>query len=262
MAREVIDDRFIGALHLRAVTHEGLMHQAVKTHSAIQAGTLNELMSGDYEGDTTIGDLLRLGTDGIGTIQNLDGELIITEGQAFTARADGSIVALSHDQKTPFAVVTLFEVDIEANVEECTYDQLLSQINALSPEGASIMAVRIHGRFRDLHLRSVHKQTPPFKPLREVVEDQTEWFMEEDEGTIVGFRFPDPLAGIEVPGWHLHFLSKDRKHGGHVMSLGVISARVELDQCDELHVELPNGQVLGEIGKADRQSIRNIEGGS
>jgi acetolactate decarboxylase len=260
MPREVIDDRFIGALHLRAVTHEGLMHESAETHRAIQTGTLNELMSGDYEGNTTIGDLLRLGADGIGTIQYLDGELIITEGKAFSARADGSILALTPDQKTPFAVVTLFEVDTEATIGECDYEQLLTQIDTLSPDCASIMAVRIHGLFRDLHLRSVHKQERPFKPLHEVVEDQTEWFIAEGEGTVVGFRFPDPIAGIEVPGWHLHFLSKDRKHGGHIMSLAVTSARVELDRCEDLHVELPSGHVLGQIGKADREMIRNIEG--
>ncbi len=122
------------------------------------------------------------------------------------------------------------------------------------------MAVRIHGNFRDLRLRSVHKQERPFKPLNEVVEDQTEWFMSEQEGTVVGFRFPDLIAGIEVPGWHLHFLSKDRTHGGHIMSLAVTNAHIELDRCEDLHVELPRGQVLGQIGKADREMIHNIEG--
>jgi len=84
--------------------------------------------------------------------------------------------------------------------------------------------------------------------------------MSEQEGTVVGFRFPDLIAGIEVPGWHLHFLSKDRTHGGHIMSLAVTNAHIELDRCEDLHVELPRGQVLGQIGKADREMIHNIEG--
>ena len=34
--------------------------------------------------------------------------------------------------------------------------------------------------------------------------------------SLVGVYFPDYMDGINMPGWHLHFLSEDRAKGGHV----------------------------------------------
>ena len=96
MARDVVDDRFIGALHVLALTRKGLAHDAHTEHAAIQAGTINALLKGCYEGDVTMAELLRLGTDGIGTVQNLDGELIVLHGVAYSARADGSVVVVEN----------------------------------------------------------------------------------------------------------------------------------------------------------------------
>ena len=48
MAREVIDDRLIGAIHVRSLTLAGLDHDAVEEHRAVQAGTIDALMAGRY----------------------------------------------------------------------------------------------------------------------------------------------------------------------------------------------------------------------
>ena len=44
------------------------------------------------------------------------------------------------------------------------------------------------------------------------------------EGTMVGFRFPDYSEGIEVSGYHLHFITADRTRGGHVLACHPTSA--------------------------------------
>jgi acetolactate decarboxylase len=77
---------------------------------------------------------------------------------------------------------------------------------------------------------------------------------------MVGFRFPDASAGIEVPGYHLHFLSDDRTCGGHVSSATLLSGTLAIDHCDDLHVELPPGIELGVPGASDRQEIARLEG--
>ncbi|MDA9020118.1 acetolactate decarboxylase [Flavimaricola sp.] len=258
MAREVIDDRFIGSLHLLALTRKGLSHDPVTERTAIQAGTINALLDGCYEGDTTIGELLRLGSDGIGTVQNLDGELIILSGIAYSARADGSVVVVPPDTKTPFAVVTSFDDPICINANDFAYAGFLDYLNNIL-SSAPVMAIRASGKFKNLHLRSVAKQYPPYRPLGEVVADQTEWHFDKSDGDIIGFKFPDTIAGVEVPGWHLHFLSKDRMHGGHVISLDIEAAQVEITSCEQLHVELPSDIKLGVIGKADRDAINAVE---
>ena len=263
MARDIIDDRFIGALHLRALTHAGLEHDPAAEHTAVQAGTLDALMNGGYEGDTTLVELLRLGDLGLGTVQQLDGELIVFDGRAWSAGADGSVRELPLDTLTPFAVVTHFEATVTAALDgPLTLAALHERIDELAPTGSPVVAVRIDGEFSALSLRSVEKQTPPYKPLRDVVAHQTEWSVPSASGTLLGFRFPDATAGVEVPGYHLHFLSADRRVGGHVMNITVESGTLGIDPCDELHVELPDGVGLGVPGAADRAEIASLEGGT
>jgi acetolactate decarboxylase len=61
------------------------------------------------------------------------------------------------------------------------------------------------------------------------------------DGTMLGFRFPDYAEGIEVSGWHVHFISTERSRGGHVLASRSSALHVQLDPSGELHVELPPG---------------------
>lgn len=261
MARDIIDDRLLGALHLRTLTHAGLDHDPVAEHVALQAGTLEALMAGGYEGDATLADLLRIGTQGIGTVQSLDGELIVVDGHAFAIRHDGRVEELAPSTRTPFAVVTRFAPTIDFEITtELSLGGLRDAIDARTSD-TPIVAIRIDGSMRDLRLRSVARQDPPYRPLSEVVTDQSVWSVSSASGTLVGFRFPDSTAGVEVPGHHLHFLSDDHTIGGHVIDVTVVAGSVHLDPERDLHVELPRGMSLGTPGAADRAAIERIEGG-
>ena len=262
MARDIVDDRLIGALHLRALTRAGLVHDPAVEHTAFQAGTLAALMAGGYDGDATLDDLLRHGDLGIGTVQHLGGELIVLDGEIWVVAGDGQVRSVARDTCTPFAVVVRFAPTVTAELPgPLDLAALHDALEAIAPEVAPVVAVRVDGRFADLRLRSVHPQTPPYPPLRDVVEHQTEWTMAEATGTVVGFRFPDATAGVEVPGYHLHFLSADRRAGGHVRDLTLVDGTAALDPCEELHVELPAHVNLGVPGGADRAEIRRLEGG-
>ena len=261
MARDIIDDRLIGALHLRSLTRQGLDHDPVHEHLAVQAGTLQALMDGEYRGDTTLAEVLRMGDLGIGTVQQLGGELVVVDGEPWLAEADGTVHRVDPATKTPFAVVTHFRAEQTAvAAERLTLEALKTALDEMAPPDAPVVAVRVDGTFADLTLRSVERQSPPYRPLREVVAHQTEWHVPGAVGTLVGFRFPDATAGVEVPGYHLHFLADDRSVAGHVMDCSVVAAALAVDRCDELHVELPAGAGLGVPGAADREEIARIEG--
>ena len=55
-----------------------------------QTSTLHALMDGVYDGQTTIGQLKNQGDLGIGTVNALDGELVILDGQAWQVRSNGT----------------------------------------------------------------------------------------------------------------------------------------------------------------------------
>ena len=261
MTRDIVDDVLIGALHLRALTRAGLRHDPAAEHVAFQAGTLDALMAGRYDGDATIGDLLAHGDLGIGTTQGLGGELVVVDGEPFVIDGDGSVSRVPPDMRTPFAVVCRFAPSATTAASGLDAEALRRRIDQLAPAHAEVLAVRVDGRFAHLQLRSVHAPSRPYPPLAEVTSHQTEWTVPTADGSLVGFRFPDATAGIEVPGYHLHFLSEDRGIGGHVLAATLVEGSVAVDAADELHVELPDHVGLGVPGAADRAAIRSVEGG-
>jgi acetolactate decarboxylase len=259
----IIDDRLIGALHLRALDRQGFDHDRVAEHTAIQVGTLDAIMEGGYEGDATLAEVLRLGSLGIGTVQQLDGELVVLDGEPWVAAADGTIRREPLTTRTPFAVVVPFHSEAEEDVDgPLPLAEVTARADRLVGEAVPVAALRVDGTFRDLELRSVARQHPPYPRLAEVVAHQSTWHVEHSAGTLLGFRFPDELAGVEVPGYHLHYLSDDRTVGGHVLGATLVAGHLAVDHCEDLHVELPAGVGLGRPGAADRAEISRLEGGA
>ena len=233
-------------------------------HDVWQVATIAALLDGAYEGDLTVGELLAHGDLGLGTVQHLDGELVIIDGAAFAVRADGRVDAVADDVRTPFAVVSRFAPAATGEVEGLDLEELAEVLDHLG-SGEPVLAVRIDGTFVDVGLRSVPAQRPPYPSLAEVVAHQSTWAVDRIVGTVVGFRFPAELQGVEVPGYHLHLLSDDRSVGGHVTALTVVEGRVAVGGSDELHLEVPAGRPLDE-GAPDRSAttaaaIRSVEGG-
>jgi acetolactate decarboxylase len=259
----VIDDRLIGALHLRALDRQGFDHDRVAEHTAIQVGTLDAIMAGGYEGDATLAEVLRLGSLGIGTVQQLDGELVVLDGVPWVAAVDGSVRREALTTRTPFAVVVPFHPEAGEPLDgPLTLLEVTARADRLVGESVPVAAIRVDGTFRELQLRSVARQHPPYPRLAEVVTHQSTWDVAQSTGTLLGFRFPDGLAGLEVPGYHLHYLANDRTIGGHVLGATLVSGHLAVDHCEDLHVELPAGVGLGRPGAADRVEIARLEGGA
>jgi acetolactate decarboxylase len=156
----------------------------------------------------------------------------------------------------PFAAEVDF--DLEGSID---HDRLLAEIDRRIPADAASCAVRIDGRFELIRARSVPRQDPPYRPLTEVVGEQHVFHLAGVDGTMLGFRFPEYAEGIEVSGWHLHFISEDRSRGGHVLDSRAETARVRLDPSGELHVELPPGIDLAdpEAARSTHAAIDRVE---
>ena len=56
---------------------------------------------------------------------------------------------------------------------------------------------------------------------------------------LVGFWTPTYARTINVPGYHLHFMSDDYQHAGHVLDLSARRLTLELHLESNLHLALP-----------------------
>ena len=236
----MIDERWIRSLHVESMRRADL-HEEREPHVLFQASTIEALLHGAFEGDLSFGELAEHGDLGLGTLDHLDGEMIAIDGKFFRADVEGNVAEIAPEERTPFAVVTAFEptVDERLGEEELTHEELLARLDGLMPAGASSCAIRLDGRFGLVRARSVPRQEPPYRDLTEVVAEQHVFELREVEGTMLGFRFPAYAEGIEVAGYHLHFISADRSRGGHVLDSRSRGLRIRLDASDDLHVELP-----------------------
>jgi acetolactate decarboxylase len=236
----VLDERWIRSLHVESMRHADL-HAERQPHVLFQASTIGALLDGAFDGDLSFAELAEHGDLGLGTLNHLDGEMVALDGEFFRADVEGRIEPIPPQERTPFAVVTRFEptIDEQLSDAEVSHEELLARLDALVPEEASSCAIRLDGRFDLVRARSVPRQHPPYRPLTEVIADQHVFELSDVEGTMLGFRFPAYVEGIEVGGYHLHFISADRSRGGHVLDSRSKALRVRLDPSDDLHVELP-----------------------
>ena len=236
-----IDERFIKALHVETLRKDDL-HAEREPHVIFQTSTIDALLDGAYDGEVTFGELREHGDLGLGTFEACDGEMIAIDGGFFRAAVDGTVGSVPDSERTPFAVVTFFEPGTRKAIEE-PLDQsaLLALVDSHLQASAACHAVRVDGRFDYVRARSVPRQQKPYPPLSEVAKEQRVFLLEDVEGTLVGFRFPDYAQGINVAGYHLHFVSDDRTRGGHVLDCRVRNGVIAIDDSSELHVELPVG---------------------
>ncbi len=258
-----LDERWIRSLHVEAMRHADL-HAEHDPHVLFQASTIGALIEGSFEGDVSFAELAEHGDLGLGTLNHLDGEMIALDGRFYRADVEGDVSEVPADQRTPFAVVVPFESDIEFDIEgSIDQDRLLGEVDRRIPADAASCAVRIDGRFELVRARSVARQEPPYRELTEVVSEQHVFELSDIDGTMLGFRFPEYAEGIEVAGWHLHFISEDRRRGGHVLDCRAETAHVRLDPSGELHVELPPGIDLADpdTAKSTHAAIDRVEHG-
>lgn len=238
----MIDTRVVRALHVERLRKSDMPVEHEAAGTLFQTSTLDAILDGAYDGDVTFAELAHRGDHGLGTLDGLDGEMVALDGEFHQARADGSVRRIGPEERTPFAVVTRFRPDARATIDSaCDHEELLARLDALAPDSALLYAVRIDGDFDSLRVRSVPRQHRPYPPFSEVVAQQVEWELTAMTGSVVGFRFPDYAQGLNVPGYHLHFISQDRARGGHVLDCRISSGEVHLDHTSDLHMELPAG---------------------
>ncbi len=74
------DAGLIGAIHVERLRRRGALRDPAAPNVVFQTSTIDALLDGRYEGDLTFGELAAHGTLGLGTVQQLDGEMVAIDG--------------------------------------------------------------------------------------------------------------------------------------------------------------------------------------
>ena len=145
---------------------------------------------GSVRGSFTIGELLEHGDLGVGTLDSIDGELIVLDGKAYQAKGSGDhpeIVEVSLDAKVPYAAVVPHQAEVIFRQRfEMTDEELEARIESYYDGENLFRSIKIHGDFAKMHVRMIPKSTPEMK-FAEVATHQPEYTRENVTGTIVGF---------------------------------------------------------------------------
>lgn len=228
-----------------------------------QVGTLNSLMMGDYYATETVGELLKNGNIGIGTYEGLDGEAIILNDVAYDSRADGKTYKMSDTDKLPFATVCSFdENQKQMQVSFADIEELKKKLEDTLHSKNYFYMIKMEGVFK-VKARSCYKQNEPYEPLYKVAQDQREYDFEE-EGYVIGVYCPNYVQGMNLPGWHLHFLSKDLNHGGHILKLEGQDISYKITELNEWNVILPytKGFEAWDLTEDLKEKTKQVEGSS
>ncbi len=202
---------------------------------------VNALVEGIYEQKIPFAQIKQHGDFGLGTFDSLDGEMVMLDGQIYQITDEGRVHPIGEHALTPFACVTFYRPLSHDDLKnEITYPEFQEWLQGLLPSPNIFYAIRVEGRFASIRVRSVPKQEN-YRPLVEVAREQPVFTFSDIEGTLVGFFTPSFMGSLSVPGLHLHFLSADRQHGGHLLECRPSGVRAGVQFISSLELALPVG---------------------
>ncbi len=240
-------------------------HYSYNTTNLFHYGFIDSFLGGMYDGGYTYENLLNQGSFGLGAPDKLDGEVTILDGIAYQTRVSGNTSIPENSEKTPYAFVTNFSKDSEFILEEVNSKELLEKKldeRLLNING--MYAIKIEGVFKKMKTRAFPPvMTKPYPELGSMFDKQVFFNYRNIEGTLVGFRLPQFIKGVNIPGYHFHFISKDKSKGGHLIEVEIGDVKIEIDMIDSYSVKVPDQDEFKkfDFNKDRSPDVRKAESG-
>ena len=231
----------------------------------IQASTLNALMLGNFDKTVSVRDFLHHADTGIGTYTGLDGEAIFEDGVAYKATADGKVVTMKPEDGVAFGTVMKFDEKVpEVTLNGINDIEALKE--ALEPyvkDNKNVFyMIKAKGVFKTMHVRSCFPCEKPYPTLSEVAKNQREFHFENTYGSVIAVYCPAYVNGINLPGWHFHYLSGDKTQGGHILGLSADSLNMKINKIERFDLTLPQNPEFAERNLCEDLSAKTaaVEG--
>ncbi|KAE8347792.1 hypothetical protein BDV24DRAFT_157270 [Aspergillus arachidicola] len=218
-------------------------------------GTLAQGLCGD---GLPVAQLLPKGDHSLGTLARLDGDVTIIDGHAYQFTSSEGARELEPRDITPFLMTTHFRPMKTVTLPHLRNETLLDVILNLCPGSTNaFLAIRIEGHFPKIKYCVAGPQRRPGETMTGVVQRQTVGLFENQRGIVFGFFSPEFTNVFSVVGLHLHFLSDDRKVGGHTLQFDAVDAELSVAVVRKYTVHLPETEEFGSevIVEPDREVI-------
>ena len=233
-----------------------------ETSSIFMSSPINAILEGFYETNLTMAELKKKGDFGIGTFNDLDGELILIDGSVYQMDISGNVCMVDDDVKTPFATACFFKPSSHEVIRNRLDHEAFNRfLDVCLPSRNMMHAIRVNGFFSRMRTRSVPR-TANYTPLVEATALQKESEFENVRGTLVGFFTPDFVPSINVPGYHFHFITENRKHGGHLLECDIDDGLLEIQFYSRLDLNFPItiDYLCADFDRDARKDIEKAEG--
>ena len=208
---------------ISAVSAQNSLLKQNNDDSMYQVSIMQAFMHGEYDGVITVGDFKKHGD-------------------------------------LPFATITNFDEDAKINnISANNFNDLTVQLNkTIKKFGVNNMyVVKLKGDFSNITVRSVEKQQKPYKEFTDVAKvDQKVFNHSSQSGTLVAVYFPDYMNELNMPGWHLHFLSDDKSKGGHVLGFNNFKGSAQIDEIHEFNMILPSDNTFPNMNFTEDMSAK------
>ena len=228
------------------IMRAGLDPRACSVDDAVhQLQLAHVLLDGGFDGVATLEEALAGGDHGLGTVDRLDGELVVVDGEPWRVDWHGAAELMPLSTRTPFAIVSTLDSPTHIRVQDIDLDQVKIIVEQLVGDPGAIVSVRLEGSFNRVLVRSVKPQDPPYRTYAEVcAADEVRWEHQPFYGVFVGFRFPELEPGAAIAGLHLHGLDNLRTTGGHNYEMHIRDAKLSVGISRDVVMHLPDKSMM------------------
>ena len=240
----------------------------MQERSMYQVSTLQALSMGYTRAVITVEELLKHGSIGLGTFENVDGEMIVLDGKCYQAAENGAVCEAKPDTGVPFASVARIKDGIDFDLENVPNIAALKELLTLKIEEDfglnSMHVVRIDATFSKVCARSESGYRTQHVGLKDLLsKTQKDFEFDQVEGTLVCVYYPDYMDGINAAGWHLHFLSADHTKGGHVFDVELLKGKAQVVKISHIEIQVPTEPAFDTyaLKEASASEIKEVEQG-
>lgn len=214
-----------------------------------QYGIADAFANGLYAGEYPVRALKREGDFGLGAPDFIDGELTMNKGVVYQSKATGETIVAPDSLTSSLVFVCRFRPDTTFVLRGILgQKEVLERVAGYLANKNGMYAIRISGLFSHVKVRAFPRLTgDSFPPLATILDRQHFFDFEQVRGALIGYHMPAWLSGINITGFHFHFISDDGKNGGHTLDFLAGDVKVEVALLRDIHVVPQKGKAFEEF---------------